>query len=116
MEVQLGGVVNTLAEGIVQNKIADEASLVIGTVVVKGRIYQVQMTLEPMKANHIEAGKIVSQGKVVVEDTRTLFPDLAEEENDNESSEKDEKEFREFEKENPEPEEKGKVIRLNDKK
>ncbi len=76
MDIELGGVVNTLAEGISQRKIKEEASLAIGTVNIGGRIYQVQMTLEPTKTKHIENAKIVSEGKVVVENTLDLFPEV----------------------------------------
>ena len=87
MKIELGQVVNTLAEAINQHKeITEEASVAIGTVTVKGRLYQVQMTLEPIKAKHIAAGQVMSEGKVVVKDIRSLFPeeDFVETENEDE--------------------------------
>lgn len=79
MEVELGQIVNLLAEAITQKKeITEEATVAVGTVGIKGRKYQVQVTLEPILAKHLEPLSVVSGGKVVVEDSQTLFPEVVE--------------------------------------
>jgi len=76
MEIELGQIVNVLAEAVNQDKsITEEVTVAIGVLKVRGREYQLQATLEPIRSKHVEPLQIVSQGKVVVKDTQTLFPE-----------------------------------------